>query len=78
MLISDQNTPEAENKIHFAANRFVGENGFEVEDNKVFTIYEHGQWWIRFYDLSEEIDRTFSVIDAEGAGTYDGFAFEEV
>jgi len=35
-------------------------------------IFEHGKWWI----MGDE--KTWSVVDAEGIGTYNGFAFEEV
>lgn len=76
MLKSDKNTPPIEKKILTASKKCF--KGYSIENNKIFTIFEHGHWWVRFYDVDEEIDRTFSVIDAEGIGTYNGFNFEEV
>lgn len=35
-------------------------------------VFEHGQWWLIC------IDRKFSVVDAEGGNSVDGFDFEEV
>ncbi len=59
-----------------AARKFF--NHYSIEDNRLDLIYEHNQYWIRFYDGHEEIDRTFSVVEAEGIGTINGFDFEEV
>lgn len=76
MLKSDQNKPTIEKQVLTAARKCF--KSYPIEDNKIFTIFEHGHWWIRFFDENEERDRTFSVIDAEGNGTYNGFDFEEV
>lgn len=38
------------------------------------TDFEHGQWWVT--DLRS--DAQWSVNDAEGAGTVNGFDFEQV
>lgn len=76
MLNCEKNTPTMEKKILTAAKKYF--KGYPIEDNKIHTIFEHGHWWVRWYDEQEEIDRTYSVIDAEGIGTYNGFDFEEV
>jgi hypothetical protein len=76
MLKSDKNNPTIEKKILTAAKKCF--NNYPIENKKIFSIFEHGHWWIRFFDENEERDRTYSVIDAEGIGTYDGFDFEEV
>ncbi len=76
MLKTEQNTKEIEKKILFGAKKAFPKKNYKRET--IYTIFEHGQWWIRFYDIIEEKDRTFSVCDAEGIGTYNGFSFEEV
>ena len=35
--------------------------------------YEHGQWWLTIAG-----DTHFSVVDAEGPGSFHGFAFKEI
>ena len=42
-------------------------------------FFEHGQWWIRDYPKSADKDEvTYSVVDAEGPRSIDGFDFEEI
>lgn len=76
MLRSDMNTPAMEKKILTASKECF--KYYPVDGNRIFTIFEHGHWWVRFYDNEEERDRTFSVCDAEGIGTFNGFDFEEI
>jgi len=76
MLKTEQNTKEIEKSILFGAKRTFPKRKYEREN--ITAIFEHGHWWIRFYDLIEEKDRIFSVCDAEGINTYNGFSFEEV
>lgn len=78
MLNCEKNTPAMEKKILTSAKKCF--KGYSIESKKIHTIFEHGHWWIKFFDKSEEMDRTrtYSVIDAEGIGTFDGFDFEEV
>lgn len=76
MLKCENNSPKIEKEILRVAKECF--QNYEIEDNRIHTIFEHGQWWVRFFDESEEVDRTYSVIDAEGIGTYKGFDFEEV
>ena len=42
----------------------------------VDAVFEHGQWWVQVDDGLGFYN--FSVCDAEGPGTFDGFSFEEV
>ena len=76
MLNCEKNTPTMEKKVLTASKKCF--KGYSIENNKIFTIFVHGQWWVRFFDENEEMDRTFSVCDAEWIGTYNGFDFEEV
>ncbi len=76
MLMCETNTQAIEKKVLKAAKENF--KHYQIEDNKIFTIFEHGQWWVRFFDELEETDRTFSVCDAEGYGIVGGFSFEEV
>jgi hypothetical protein len=76
MLMCETNAQAIEKKVLKAAKENF--KHYQIEDNKIFTIFEHGQWWIRFYDEILETERTFSIIDTEGYGTIDGFDFEEV
>lgn len=53
----------------FAASRgIIGKNKAGIG-----AVFEHGQWWIRLRDGA-----LFSVVDAEGPGSVDGFGFEQV
>lgn len=76
MLKCEQNTPIMEKKILKAAQDNF--KHYKIEDNKIYTVFEHGQWWIRFFDKTQQEERTFSVSDAEGYGVISGFSFEEV
>lgn len=76
MLKCEKNTPAIEKEVLTAARKCF--KGYPIEDNRIFTMFEHGQWWVRFFDKQEERDRTYSVCDAEGIGTFDSFDFEEV
>jgi len=40
--------------------------------------FEHGQWWIIDSDTANREGRTYSVVDATGGDSVDGFGFEEV
>ncbi|MGE3551227.1 MAG: hypothetical protein AB7I29_15170 [Geobacter sp.] len=62
------NTPQMCGRIVTAAYKmFPGAGPFDA-------YFEHGQWWL--FDIGR--DRTFSVVDAEGGTSVDGFDFEEV
>ena len=66
MLKTEQNTKAMSKRITAAAHKHFGSTG----NNAVF---EHGHWWICRRDGSQ-----YSVMDAEGIGTTDGFDFEQV
>lgn len=78
MLNCETNTPAMEKKIVTAAKKTFKLKQYPIENNRIFTIFEHGQWWVRFFDEEECVDRTFSVNDAEGEGIIGEFDFEEV
>lgn len=70
------NTPGIKNQILKAAHKRF--KHYRIEYGRINTIFEHGRWWVQFYDEYEEIERTYSVCDAEGKGAIDGFDFEQV
>lgn len=65
-LNTEINTETIRRKIIAAAHKHFSSAG----NNAVF---EHGRWWICRSNGAQ-----YSVIDAEGAGTTDGFDFEMV
>ncbi len=70
MLKTEQNTPQMEKKVLTAARK-------HFEQRKGITAnFEHGQWWIT-RDNGGEFEN-YSVVDAEGPGTINGFDFEQV
>jgi hypothetical protein len=71
MLNSTINSASMEEKVKAAANKHFGHR-------KANTVFEHGHWWVMWYDESEDCNRTYDVVDAEGPGTTNGFDFEEV
>ena len=85
MLQTETDTPAMRDRVHAAACA-----RFDLEPNEV--LYEHGQWWVKFWPEGtdeniaafEEVfgtdvdEKTFSVVDAEGGESVDGFDFEEV
>ena len=75
MLKTEKNNKSLEAKIKKAAKDAF--KTYRIEGKKIFTVFEHGHWWIKFYDLAEEQERTFSVMDAEGLQYPYGFCFEE-
>ncbi len=66
-LNTEKNTPAMGKRITTAAQvHFKQRKGVQAD-------FEHGQWWISLLDGSQ-----YSVVDAEGPGTTDGFDFEMV
>ena len=63
-LQSEQQTRTVERRIR----RVVREFGYRGT-----LVFEHGHWWLMLPDGS-----IFDVVDAEGPGSYDGFALERV
>lgn len=70
MLKTERNTTTMEARVKAAANKHFGHR-------KAQPVFDHGQWWVVWYDEDLGDERTFSVNDAEGPGTTDGFSFEE-
>jgi hypothetical protein len=66
MLNTEKNTSTIRKRITRAAHKHFGSTGNNAD-------FEHGQWWITRRDGSQ-----YSVVDAEGPGTIDGFDFEMV
>lgn len=49
-------------------------NAFRAKHGRAGTVvFEHGQWWI-----TESNGAQYSVVDATGPGSFDGFDFEQV
>jgi hypothetical protein len=81
MLKTERNTKTMEKHIKAAARKTIHcirDGGYNFN-----SVFEHGQWWViaspgvkdEFTDYEEFI---YSVQDAEGPGTVDGFFFEEL
>jgi hypothetical protein len=81
LLKTERNTTNMEKRIKRAARKGIAcirDGGFKFN-----TVFEHGQWWVIAFtgdydEFTEHEEFAFSVIDAEGPGSYDGFSFEEV
>ena len=69
-LKSETNSPSMEERILKA---FQVSDHYDPEDTAT-TVFEHGQWWITL-DWSGSL---YSVVDASGAGSIDGFDFEKI
>ena len=68
MLKTETNTPHMMHRIKAAWREAPKMRG------AVDVHFEHGQWWICHIVTGA----AWSVVDAEGPGTVDGFAFEQV
>ena len=77
-LPSTVDTPEMLARVHHA---FLRTKHFEQcgENARFDTVYEHGQWWVQLH-MNDSSGRTvtYSVVDAEGGDSVDGFDFKEV
>jgi hypothetical protein len=71
MLKSTVNNKATQKKVKTAANKFFGHR-------KARPVFEHGHWWVTWYDENKDGQRSFDVVDAEGPGSVNGFGFEEV
>lgn len=70
-LQTEQNTPEMELRVMAAAIRLVQ---FPDGHARLRVEFEHGQWWI----ICNNCGAVWSVNDATGPGTIDGFCVEQV
>ena len=66
-LNTETNTPTMASRIESAASELLGITRFSSD-------FEHGQWWITDLDTGAQ----WSVCDAAGGGSVDGFCFEQV
>jgi hypothetical protein len=67
-LKTEINTPEMEDRVRSAAVA-AGIGGAVIQ-----TDFEHGQWWITDIETGAQ----WSVCDATGGDSVDGFSFEQV
>lgn len=67
MLNTQTNTPEMEERILEAA----AASGLPLD---LSADFEHGQWWVTARDSGAQ----WSVVDADGVRSVDGFDFEPV
>jgi hypothetical protein len=63
-------TPAMGDRIREAFVAWAGDRNVVFE-----SFFEHGQWWIR---AEANPDLTYSVVDATGGDSVDGFSFEKV
>ena len=69
MLNCEKNTPQMEKKVMTAARKH-----FHQRKN-IHAVFEHGQWYI-FRENESDFTENYSVNDAEGIDTMNGFSFE--
>ena len=70
MLKCERNTKTMESMVLAAARKYFGHR------KGISAAFEHGQWYI-FRDNGEETEN-YSVCDAEGYGTVNGFSFDRI
>lgn len=70
MLKTETNTRTMERRILTAARRSL----FPGRRPRLAADFEHGQWWVTNLDSGAQ----WSVVDAAGPGTVDGFDFEQI
>jgi hypothetical protein len=68
MLNSEINTPEMHDRIYAAASLYD-----EFNHEGIYLNFEHGQWWVILSNGA-----TYSVVDAVGGKSIDGFDFEQI
>lgn len=74
-LKTEINTPEMDERVEAAAHAYFAGREYDY----LSTYYEHGQWWLTFVPTNPDADdELYSVVDAEGGDSVDGFGFELV
>lgn len=71
-LKTEIDTPEMQQRVidAFAASVYA-----KVPDEETYcAVFEHGQWWI----TCDQTGAQWSVVDATGGASIDGFDFERV
>ena len=71
MLKCERNTKAMQKKVLTAARK-----KFRQRKN-IEAVFEHGQWWI-VREGTGGLTEYYSVCDAEGPGSVNGFSFEMV
>lgn len=72
MLNSTVNTPKMGERVKRAASKIA-----DVNEKHVAVFFEHGNWWVHM--VSGKLDGAeYSVVDAEGGESVDGFDLEEI
>ena len=66
-LRTETNTQKVRWQVYDAARVILG-------NNNITTVFEHGQWWI----CDPNTGAQWSVCDAEGGDSIDGFCLEQV
>lgn len=70
-LKTETNTPEMEERVLDAANASaLGDS----HKHGLASAFAHGQWWVTCVDCGAQ----WSVVDATGGNSVDGFDFERV
>ena len=70
-LKTETNTPKVDARVLAA---FLA-SAYAFGDPATYsTFFEHGQWWVENRDTGAQ----WSVVDAEGGSSVDGFDFERV
>lgn len=77
-LKTETNTPEMEERVFeaFSCHDASAQLNLDIdsEDQDIYdAVFEHGQWWI-----SASTGAQWSVVDATGGTSVDGFDFEQV
>ena len=67
MLKTETFTRTMERRVLGAARELLGQARYRAD-------FEHGQWWV----TNRTTGAQWSVVDAEGPGTANGFDFEQV
>ena len=67
-LKTETNTPTMERRVLRAARAILGRR------RPLIAFFEHGQWWVEDRNSGGQ----WSVVDASGGRSVDGFDFEEV
>lgn len=73
LLKTEENSEEMGERIDAAAEAYF----IEREHLFISTFYEHGQWWAVLI-FADDDDETYSVVDAVGGDSVDGFSFERI
>jgi len=72
MLKTETDTPEMEQRVIDAFAASV--HAKDPDEETYCAVFEHGQWWI----TCDQTGAQWSVVDAVGGDSVDGFSFEQV